>query len=218
MIRQYLLFLFISVFLLPFAKSQIEDTNIAMQQKVTETPNTIRDQQMKIAEQYDLESDRPKNGKILNEVQLLKNPNPGQGSLNITIPEGEIVEIYRYFGNQGSWAIKYQDIWGFVEAKHVLPVHKVEEEDESEFDVPPKLKSSIEPDYPTEAKEAGIKGRVYLSVYINEKGKATDAKIIKGIPELNEAAIEAVKKARYSPAELDGKSVGVWINLSINFK
>jgi len=78
----------------------------------------------------------------------------------------------------------------------------------------------IRPKYPKEAKDAGIEGTVIVQVFVDEKGKVTETKISKGIPNsrLDEAAIEAIRKTRFKPAKAREKSVGVWISIPINFR
>jgi protein TonB len=54
--------------------------------------------------------------------------------------------------------------------------------------------------YPEIAKSNGIKGKVYLLLYINENGGLDDIKVIKGIGGgCNEAAIAGVKAAKFTP-------------------
>jgi len=73
--------------------------------------------------------------------------------------------------------------------------------------------------YPGEAKEKGIEGKVFLRVKINEKGEVDSIAIIKGAHELlDQAAIEAVKKTKFTPGEQRGKKVKVEISVPIMFK
>lgn len=73
--------------------------------------------------------------------------------------------------------------------------------------------------YPEIARESGVHGIVSLRAYIDKYGNVTDIVIIKGIPStrLNEAAIDAVKKTKFRPAQQRDHAVGVWMNLNINF-
>lgn len=73
--------------------------------------------------------------------------------------------------------------------------------------------------YPDAAKQAGIQGKVYVLIYINEKGGVDDVKIVKGLGGgCNEAAIDGIKKAKFSPAENSGKPVKVKLSMAIEFK
>ena len=86
------------------------------------------------------------------------------------------------------------------------------------YDTAPKPLQSIRPIYPKTAKEKGIEGTVYIQIFINEKGIVTEAEVMKGIPELNEAALAAVKKSKWKPAQARDKKVGVWITMPIKFE
>lgn len=157
--------------------------------------------------------------KLLDAGDIRSAPTCESEKLGIIIPKGEIVMVYKYFNAERCWSVHYKDAWGFVPDNIIFPVFddaKIKKA--TRYDEPPQLKTQISPKYPKEAKKKGIKGKVYVKVYINEKGIADDAIILQGIPELNQAAIDAVKKAKYKAAKLKGKPVGVWVNLSLNFK
>ena len=69
------------------------------------------------------------------------------------------------------------------------------------------------------AKEAGIEGRVYVKFVINEKGNVVNPKVVRGIGGgCDQAAIEAVKKAKFVPGLQRGKPVKVWYTMPIYFK
>lgn len=74
--------------------------------------------------------------------------------------------------------------------------------------------------YPEIAKEAGVEGTVIVQAFINEKGIVEDVVIVKGVPKtgLDEAAIDAVKKTRFKPAQQRDQAVGVWYSIPITFR
>jgi len=73
--------------------------------------------------------------------------------------------------------------------------------------------------YPEMAKKAGVEGKVYLLVYINEKGKVDDVKVLKGIGGgCDEAAVNGIKEVRFSPGKQNGTPVKVKLSLPITFK
>ena len=74
--------------------------------------------------------------------------------------------------------------------------------------------------YPDIAKSMGVEGTVFLKFFIDKKGKVdpTRITIIKGIPALNNAAIEAVKKSKWKPAQQRDKRVGVYQTVPIKFE
>ena len=87
------------------------------------------------------------------------------------------------------------------------------------FDKPPIPKVPIRPVYPEIAQEAGIEGTVYVQFFINEKGIVTEAWIQKGLPNtgLDEAALAAVKRSKWKPAQQRDKKVGVWQTVPVVF-
>ena len=99
---------------------------------------------------------------------------------------------------------------------------KLQKPDESGFievDKAPTLKSQLKPAYPKLAKLAGIEGTVYLKLLISEKGNVEKAKVEQGVKDmLDNAAIDAAKKASFSPAMLNNKAVKVWVILPVAFK
>jgi protein TonB len=74
-------------------------------------------------------------------------------------------------------------------------------------------------EYPALAKKAGIEGKVYLLVYVNESGEVDDVKVLKSVPGgCDEAAIKAVKSVKYTPGKNGGAPVKVKLSLCITFK
>jgi protein TonB len=65
------------------------------------------------------------------------------------------------------------------------------------------------PDYPADAKSAGIEGVVIVRYVIGEDGSVRDVKALKGPPELQSVCIEAVKTWRFQPILVDGSPVAV---------
>ncbi len=74
-------------------------------------------------------------------------------------------------------------------------------------------------EYPEIAKKAGIEGKVYLLLDINEKGGVDNVKVIKGIGAgCDEAAINGVKQVKFTPGKNKGVPVKVKLSLSVVFK
>ncbi len=73
--------------------------------------------------------------------------------------------------------------------------------------------------YPQMAKEAGVKGKVYVQFVVGSDGKITDIKTIRGIGSgCDEVAMAAVKKMpKWTPGEQRGKKVPVRFVLPVNF-
>lgn len=76
----------------------------------------------------------------------------------------------------------------------------------------------VPPVYPDIAKQARVQGIVILECTISPQGKVTDHKILRGIPLLDQAAIDAVKQWQYTPTLLNGVPVPVIMTVTVNFK
>jgi protein TonB len=73
--------------------------------------------------------------------------------------------------------------------------------------------------YPESAKKAGVTGKVYVLVSINESGGVDQVKVVRGIGAgCDEAAMNGVKAVKFSPGKNDGSAVKVKLSLSIIFK
>lgn len=73
--------------------------------------------------------------------------------------------------------------------------------------------------YPQLAKLAGIEGKIYVLAFIDEDGNVANARVIKGIGAgCDEAALEAVKVVKFTPARNNGTPVKVQVTIPIVFK
>ncbi len=73
--------------------------------------------------------------------------------------------------------------------------------------------------YPQFAIRAGIKGRVYVKAFIDEKGNVFKVELQKGIGGgCDEVAMNAVKNALFSPGKQRGKPVKVQMTVPILFE
>jgi protein TonB len=82
---------------------------------------------------------------------------------------------------------------------------------------PPVKLSDTKPKYPPEALAAGVQGVVILEVTINESGSVTDQKVLRSIPLLDAAALEAVRQWQFAPSLVNGQAVPVVMTTTVNF-
>jgi protein TonB len=82
---------------------------------------------------------------------------------------------------------------------------------------PPRKVADVRPDYPITARNARVEGTVILEAVIDARGIVADVRVLKSIPLLDEAAIEAVKKWRYQATLLNGEAVPVVMTVTVNF-
>ena len=90
--------------------------------------------------------------------------------------------------------------------------------DEVEVTEMPRLLSEVRIPYPQSAKDHGIQGVVVMDLLIDDTGAVREAKLIEGPGEgLNEAALEAMKKFRFTSAKIDARKVAVRIRYASRF-
>jgi TonB family protein len=82
---------------------------------------------------------------------------------------------------------------------------------------PTKTKNVL-PVYPALAKSARIGGTVHIEATIGPDGKIADAKVVKPVPLLDQAALDAVTRWEYAPTRVNGVAVPVIITVAINFQ
>lgn len=81
---------------------------------------------------------------------------------------------------------------------------------------PLKIKD-VKPVYPAVARTAGVAGAVMIEATIGPEGKVIDAKVVRSIPLLDQAALDAVQQWEYTPTLLNGVPVPVLVTVTINF-
>lgn len=82
---------------------------------------------------------------------------------------------------------------------------------------PPTKIKDVKAEYPQDAKDAGIQGVVILESTIDEQGDVSNVRVLRSIPMLDQAAIDAVKQWRFTPTILNGKAVPVIVTMTVNF-
>jgi TonB family protein len=83
---------------------------------------------------------------------------------------------------------------------------------------PPKLIKSVDPVYPADAWKAGLEGTVILSAKTDASGKVQDVMILRSIPLLNQAAIDAVRQWVYEPLVINNVPKPVVFTVSVRFQ
>ena len=81
---------------------------------------------------------------------------------------------------------------------------------------PQKLRE-VNPVYPPIAQAARVQGIVIIEATIGEDGQVTNAKILRSVPLLDQAAIDAVRQWQFTPTMLNGVPVPVIMTVTVNF-
>ncbi len=84
----------------------------------------------------------------------------------------------------------------------------------------PELLNEIRPRYPLAARQQEQEGVVKLQAWIKSSGRVDRVEILisSGHPLLDRAALKAVKKARFKPAEMNSRAVEGSVIISIRFQ
>jgi periplasmic protein TonB len=82
----------------------------------------------------------------------------------------------------------------------------------------PRKVVDVAPVYPELAMKAGVQGIVIIEATIDARGRVVNATVLKGLPMLDEAALEAVRKWVYTPTLLDGVPTPVIMTVTVRFR
>ena len=73
--------------------------------------------------------------------------------------------------------------------------------------------------YPVAAKEAGIQGKVLVKTIIDEKGNVVETEVVQSVnADCDKAAMDAIKKTKFTPAIKDNKPVKSEVTIPVMFK
>lgn len=82
---------------------------------------------------------------------------------------------------------------------------------------PPVKTKDVPPVYPAVAKAAKVSGQVVLEATVGPDGRVSDTRVVRSIPLLDQAAIDAVQQWEYKPTMVKGQAVPVIVTISVNF-
>ena len=82
---------------------------------------------------------------------------------------------------------------------------------------PPIKTKEVAPVYPAIAQSARVQGDVVIEATIDQEGKVADARVVKSVPLLDQAALDAVRQWEYQPSLLNGVPTAVVITVTVKF-
>ena len=150
---------------------------------------------------------------IVQTEQVFKAPPPPRPAVPIEVPNDEILEEEEF---ELDVALDLDEAIVNLEVPD-LPVVEEErvEEDNEIFMVVEEMPQMIGGTstlyeyitYPTIAKEAGLQGTVVVNIVIDKEGVPGDVTVMKSVHSiLDEVAVEAIKKVRFTPGQATWKS------------
>ncbi len=144
-------------------------------------------------------------------IQLTKKPRPVRPSIPIADEDDD-----DYTGD-----VNVDKVLFNPEVEVTPPPASWDENEEVEFyklEKKPKLIRQATPVYPELAKKAHIQGTVTVQVLLSKKGRVLEAVILKSVPMLDDAALQAAKKCIFTPGMQRDRYVRVRVSIPFVFK
>jgi len=79
------------------------------------------------------------------------------------------------------------------------------------------VRTKVPPQYPADAKKAGIQGKVVLDAIIGKTGHVENLKVLSGPSQLQQSALDAVRQWTYEPVILNGEPVEVETTINVTY-
>jgi protein TonB len=83
---------------------------------------------------------------------------------------------------------------------------------------PPKKLYDVRPVYPPIAQVGRVEGVVIVEAVLDAGGRVAAVRVVRSIPLLDEAALEAVRQWQFEPPLVDGQPRAVLMTTTVNFK
>jgi protein TonB len=83
---------------------------------------------------------------------------------------------------------------------------------------PPRKVKDVAPVYPAIAQSVRVQGRVLLEAVIGLDGRIDHLKVLRSVPLLDQAALDAVRQWVFTPTKLNGEPVQVVMTVTVEFR
>jgi TonB family protein len=81
----------------------------------------------------------------------------------------------------------------------------------------PTVVKRVNPAHPLVAMQARVSGTVVLEALVDERGRVADARVVRSIPLLDQAALDAARQWEFTPTVVNGETVPVLVMLEMTF-
>jgi TonB family protein len=81
----------------------------------------------------------------------------------------------------------------------------------------PAIIKRVNPTYPDDARAARVQGVVIIEATVSANGTVADARVLRSVPMLDQAALDAVRQWVYEPTRVNGVAVPVIMTVTVNF-
>lgn len=95
-------------------------------------------------------------------------------------------------------------------------VRRVDELAQYQIRTPTKL-WDVRPVYPPKAEAGGVQGVVVIDARIDVDGCVRNAEVVRSVPGLDQAALDAVTQWEFSPTVVNGKPIPVLLTITVRF-
>lgn len=85
-------------------------------------------------------------------------------------------------------------------------------------EVMPSAVHIVKPQYPDLARSAGVEGTVRVWALVGRDGRVEDVRVHASVPMLDEAALQAVRSWRFTPARTGDQPVRSWVSIPLRFR
>ena len=75
----------------------------------------------------------------------------------------------------------------------------------------------VRPVYPPEAEAGGVEGVVLIDARIDVDGCVRNAEVVRSVPQLDQAALDAVTQWEFLPTIVNGKPIPVLLTITVRF-
>jgi TonB family protein len=82
---------------------------------------------------------------------------------------------------------------------------------------PPRKIVDVKPVYPEEAQKAKVQGTIIIELLLGKDGKVQDARVLRSIPELDQAALDAVRQWEFEPVLVNGHPERAIMTVTLRF-
>ena len=83
---------------------------------------------------------------------------------------------------------------------------------------PPRKTKQVDPVYPPIAQQSRVEGVVILELTVAEDGTVRDARVLRSVPLLDQAAIDAVRQWEFTPTMLNGVPQSIIYTVTVTFQ
>jgi len=87
----------------------------------------------------------------------------------------------------------------------------------ADLPVVPRKMVDVRPQYPEIARAAHVEGTIIMEAVLDTSGRVTQIRILRSVPMLDQAAVDAVRQWRYTPSLYGGHPVSVLMTITVRF-